>query len=425
MNVYVRKNTSYYFPIIYVLKLIEKNREVKFDFLDNSKGSKIIWDHKNDNSQIIATDFYKCFNSDHKSLKHNKIFTSSPYILDNNEKIDALATIFYMINSLQELEPDDADLDDLGRFKYSSSYQFRFNNVNDNLVETIINDFCETHSIPGKKNRSVFFISHDIDNLYGSILEDGFWALKQMKIGTMLNLIILEMTKNPHWRNIDKIIKINNSYDIVSTFFWLVNKGKSKNGIVNADYNLENENDLFEMVEESNSVNGLHKSAFDMGIDQELKKGNVGTSFNRYHYLKFLPHEDYKNISESSLKFDSSLGFAEHCGFRNSYGKSFQPFDIKNNKPYNFIETPLNCMDRTFHKYMDVNTSDIGDLIIKIYEDNPTNCDISLLWHNNYFTNYKYKFFLKEYKKVIAFIYESKIKCASPNELVKANTLEW
>ena len=77
---------------------------------------------------------------------------------DNNEEIDAIATIFYMINSLQELEPDDADLDDLGRFKYSSSYQFRFNNVNDNLVETIINDFCETHSIPGKKNRSVFFI---------------------------------------------------------------------------------------------------------------------------------------------------------------------------------------------------------------------------------------------------------------------------
>ena len=35
-----------------------------------------------------------------------------PYILDNNEKIDAFATIFYMINSLQEFEPDDADLDD-------------------------------------------------------------------------------------------------------------------------------------------------------------------------------------------------------------------------------------------------------------------------------------------------------------------------
>ena len=74
---------------------------------------------------------------------------------------------------------------------------------------------------------------------------------------------------------------------------------------------------------------------------------------------------------------------------------------------------------------MDVNKSDIGDLIINIYESNPTNCDISLLWHNNYFTNYKYKIFLKEYKKVIEFIYESKIKCVSPNELVKSNKLDW
>ena len=307
MNVYIRKDTSYYFPIIYVLKVIEKNREIKFNFLDNSNDSKITWDHENENSQVIAIDFYNCFNSDYKSLKHKNVFTSSPNIVDNNGKIDAVATIFYMINSLQELEPDDSDLDSLGRFKYSSSYQFRFNNVNDNLVETIINDFCETHSIPGKKNRSVFFISHDIDKLYGSILEDGFWALKQLKIGTILNLIFLEITKDPHWRNIDRIIKINNSYDIVSTFFWLVNKGKSKNGIVNADYNLENENDLFELVENSNNVNGLHKSAFDMCIDKELKKGSVGTNFNRYHYLKFLPHQDYQNISESSLKFDSSL----------------------------------------------------------------------------------------------------------------------
>ena len=86
----------------------------------------------------------------------------------------------------------------------------------------------------------------------------------------------------------------------------MVNKGKSKNRIVNGDYNLENENDLFEMVEESNSVNGLqYKSSFNMGIDQELKKGNVDTRFNRYHYQNFFLCEDYKNISESSLKFDS------------------------------------------------------------------------------------------------------------------------
>ena len=190
----------------------------------------------------------------------------------------------------------------------------------------------------------------------------------------MLNIILAEISKDYHWKNIDKIIKINDIYDIKSTFFWLVNRGKSKNGIENADYNISDVEDLIKLVNESNNVNGLHKSSFEMSIDEELKKGKFENKYNRYHYLKFFPHKHYKEISNSSLNFDSSLGFAEQCGFRNSYGKSFQPFDIKNEKPYNFIETPLQLMDRTFHKYMDVEVYNIGDKIINMYQQNPKNC---------------------------------------------------
>ena len=43
MNVYIRKNTSYYHPIIYVLKIIEKNRNVIFKIKNSSAGAEIIW----------------------------------------------------------------------------------------------------------------------------------------------------------------------------------------------------------------------------------------------------------------------------------------------------------------------------------------------------------------------------------------------
>ena len=119
------------------------------------------------------------------------------------------------------------------------------------------------------------------------------------------------------------------------------------------------------------------------------------------------------------------MGFAEHYGFRNSYGKAFQPFDIKNNKPYDFIEAPLNFMDGTFHKYMKIPANKIGNIIIDFFENNPINCDFSLLWHNTYFTNYKYNTFIKEYKKVLAYIYEKKISYLTPNELIEQNKLEW
>ena len=425
MNVYIRKNTSYYHPIIYVLKIIEKNRNVIFNIKNSSAEAEIIWDHKNIKSEVLAYDFFDSIKNGSASLKHSEVFLTSPNVTDKNDNVDKIASIFYMINSLQEFNVEKKDLDDLGRFKYSSSYQYRFNNINENLVETLINNFCDEHSIIGNKNDSVFFISHDIDRLYGSFFEDGFWALKKMKIGTMLNIILAEISKDYHWKNIDKIVKINDMYDIKSTFFWIVNKGKSKSGIENADYNISDVEDEIKLVDESSNVNGLHKSSFDMSIDEELKKGKFENKYNRYHYLKFLPHKHYKEISNSSLNFDSSLGFAEECGFRNSYGKSFQPFDIKNGKPYDFIETPLQLMDRTFHKYMDVEVDGIGDRIINMYEQNPKNCDISLLWHNNYFTDYKYGSFIKEYKKVVEFIYESKIGCVTPDVLVKNNYLSW
>ena len=425
MNVYVRKNTSYHLPIIYILKIIEKNRNVNFTIHDNSENADIIWDHENINSEVIAIDFFNSIKDNNASLKHNEVFFTSPHVIDKNGMVDKFASIFYMINSLQEFNAEQKDLDDLGRFKYSSSYQYRFNNINENLVEILIDEFCNEHSINVHKDDSVFFISHDIDKLYGSFFEDGFWALKNMKIKTMLNIILSEISKDYHWKNIDKIIKINDIHDLKSTFFWLVNKGKSKNSIENADYNIDDEEDLIKLVNESNNVNGLHKSSFNMSIDQELRKGKLLNKYNRYHYLKFSPQTDYKKISDSSLIFDSSLGFAEMCGFRNSYGKSFQPFDIRNQKPYDFVETPLHLMDRTFHKYMNVEVDNIGNTIIKIYEQNPKNCDISLLWHNNNFTDFKYSSFMNEYKKVAGFIYESKIKCVCPKELVKLNVIDW
>ena len=67
----------------------------------------------------------------------------------------------------------------------------------------------------------------------------------------------------------------------------------------------------------------------------------------------------------------------------------------------------------------------IGNTIIDFYQKNEKNCDLSLLWHNTYFTNYKYNSFIDEYKKVLSFIHESKIECVSPKELIIENKIEW
>ena len=39
---------------------------------------------------------------------------------------------------------------------------------------------------------------------------------------------------------------------------------------------------------------------------------------------------------------------------------------MKNDKLYDFIETPLQLMDRTFHKYMNIELDSIGNAIINV-----------------------------------------------------------
>ena len=425
MNIFIKKPSDYYAPIRYVLKLIEKNRNLKFQLTESAAGADIIWDHEDVKSEFVNLSFYQNLNKNPIFLKDQHFIDKDLVIKDENGREDLITTIFYMVNCLQELSPVTKDLDRFGRFKYTASYQSKFNKIKENSVESLIDLFCLKHNITGSKSKSTFFISHDIDTIYGSFFQDGLWALRKMNIGVVMKLILFELSGNPHWQNIDKIIKLNSDYDIRSTFFWLVNKGQGLQGIKNADYDLRNEADLLQKVEESGNINGLHKSCSAMTINEELKKGNLRTTYNRYHFLNFLTHTDWQKISESELNFDCSLGFAEHYGFRNSYGKAFQPFDLSNNKPYNFIEAPLNFMDGTFHRYMNVPADSIGNTIIDFYEKNPENCDFSLLWHNTYFTDYKYQPFLKEYKKVASYIYENKIECVGPKELIEKNKLEW
>ena len=261
--------------------------------------------------------------------------------------------------------------------------------------------------------------------MYGSFLQDSFWAAKNFKIGTILKIITWELMRNPHWKNIERIIKLNSEYDIRTTFFWLVNKGVGLDGIVNADYSIEKERKQLAIVSKSGNVNALHKSSSTMKLNQELQVGELSSPFNRYHFLRFNPHTDWGEISESNIELDCSLGFAEHYGFRNSFGRVYQPFNQKENKPYLFVEAPLHFMDGTFHKYMQIPKVKVADVIIDFYEKNAKNCHLSLLWHNTYFTDFKYGGFLDEYKKLMAYIYESGIESKMPKDLIAVGKLEW
>ncbi len=251
-------------------------------------------------------------------------FTNNGYLKLENGTPDYLATAFYLLTCAQEL--NDSKKDKFGRFPFEESYQKYFGIASENRVQKCFDELVKlTPKLSTLKKpayKSTIFLSHDIDLINGALIQDGFYCLKRMNIPAIFQIIFSNLIVKPQWLNMDKIMKIESEYDFKSTFYWLVNKGLSKEGIKNSDYNYNSAKvqEQVQLVKNNGCENGLHKSISDETFETEILKLNFNPIGNRYHFLKFRPHTDFEKINNIGLKFDTSLGFAEQIGFRNSYG---------------------------------------------------------------------------------------------------------
>ncbi len=421
INIFIKKEQIYSNPIKYIFSVLAKNISSPISIVDDKSQAQVIVDHTDSNSIKVNLEFYgKLINK--QLYNPQNYFVDKPFIKFQDGSIDNLSTAFYLINSLQEhreIEPSDDNYDKFGRFKYNKSIQNKFNCIEDNVVQKCFDQFCSENPVimPFVKNAnpSRVFLTHDIDKIYGSFTEDGLWAFKRGRIDVILKLILNEILLRPDWKNIDKLAKIESEHDLKSCFFWLATKKVGANKVINADYNIKKEQRLTTIA----GINGLHKSCYSYSLNEELEKLPFQTSYNRYHYLKIDLPNTWNEIESSKIQLDTSLGFAERYGFRNSYGLPFRPYDLKHQQSHNFLEVPLNVMDTTFMIYMKIPSGKTSYSIIDFIEKNKTNCVLSILWHNNYFTNYKFGGYLNEYKKILLYLIEANIKSITPEGIIK------
>ncbi|MCB2204999.1 polysaccharide deacetylase family protein [bacterium] len=71
----------------------------------------------------------------------------------------------------------------------------------------------------------------------------------------------------------------------------------------------------------------------------------------RQHYLRFLYPRTWRQQVEEGFEVDSTLGFAEHEGFRNGSCHPFLPWDLERGEVLPIWEVPLTMMDGTLAHY--------------------------------------------------------------------------
>lgn len=285
----------------YILRIMGNNLGHHFDTSVDTKDEGMPNIGQSEDSVItISSDFAS------NNLSIERLGDDSLFHLPNG-KPDYLSTAFFMLASQQEYTNNDKD--SLGRFKFENSYQFKYNNTKDNIVQFCFNQLAKQLKLKERLEKSSIFLTHDIDDVYGAILEDGYNALKRGRIDQMLKLLFNAMIGNPDWLNMDKIMKLESAYDCRSTFFWIVNKGRLNKREKNADYEFSSPviQRHFRNVEKAGFENGIHKSISKESFQEEIEKYGRKPLANRYHYLKFSLPNGFDEIQNAGLQIDTSL----------------------------------------------------------------------------------------------------------------------
>lgn len=421
ITVFVDEAQNYAKPVWHVLGLIGLNKSIFFKPVDNPQSAQLIVGEHIKVTASFYEDLHKGIFSHSFHFKNDSFIRNTDLSRENREGgIDYLATIFYMVNCLQEYNPSESALDKYGRFRFTESFQYRFQNITENLVQQCIDSFCNEHEVlKGFANQhqpTKILLTHDIDSLYGAWKYESRWALKRGRLDLMFKLIAEVFLQNHSWFNIDKILKIHTENDVKSTFFWITQQGRGDFGIKNADYSIHSmkiQEALHNIMNADFEV-GLHKSSLKSSFYDEMKILPPGYILaNRFHFLKFNVPNGWQDLEKDEVAFDASLGFAEAYGFRNSYGLPFEPFDWSQQRTLDTLVTPLNIMDGTLGDYMKIPLNQIQNHITDFLDKHKKNCLLTILWHNTEFSEYSFKAYLDIYKNILKHIKANNIEVTS------------
>jgi len=329
---------------------------------------------------------------------------------------DIVASTFYFLSGWNELV--NPDKDEFGRIRFGNSIIKELNIIRIPVVNYYFDILSAAIATVNKNvkislwNESKFSIclTHDIDTCNSAWLEGSFSELKKKRIFSIPKLLFKRLMGKDDWFNFDKITQIENQFNCSSSFYFLPKKGKTGSW-KNADYNIKRESmqAIIKLLINKGYEIGVHGS-FGTHTNIEKLKTDIqninqpSTVGNRFHFLMFDPLKTAGVLEECNIKYDSSLCFAEHIGFRRATCFPFFLYNFEKDCISEVIEIPLIVMDATLanKKYMGLTHEESLIRIFEIINEiKKFNGVFTLLWHNTFFSDYKYTGWKEVYIKIL------------------------
>ncbi|WP_305007805.1 DUF7033 domain-containing protein [Hymenobacter aranciens] len=314
---------------------------------------------------------------------------------------DIISAAFYLLSGWQEYFS--AERDRHGRFPYAASVQRQYgfvalpavNYYFDVLrvaLEHVLGQPLRPRRWGGARTKFAAFVSHDIDTIHGSWKAPAKAALRQRQLLTFGRLLWQRLRQPDAWNNLETVAAATAHYGARSTFFILPEHRPGPDGTPQADYEISPQLlARLEALEAQGHPWELHGSLGTATEPENLALDDYRIKHHargiRFHYLRWEPRRT-PQLVEGIFEFDSTLGFAEHFGFRHSYCHPFYPFDFEQGRACRFLEIPLNVMDATLYhpNYLQLAAAEILPALQPLFTEIEKFGGVAtILWHNDHF----------------------------------------
>ena len=350
----------------------------------------------------------------HKPLREEK-FLAVPF--------DVVASAFFMVSRYEEWVLDRRD--ELGRFQARDSFAFQQGFLERPVVDEYsrwLQRLIRSLGLRMEERRRfgdfAIALSHDIDTVSSGWLE----AIKhellhparpKVTLKNLARIIETRLHGRDLYFNFDDILELERAYDARSTFFILKRTGDRRDA--KYDYRSKLFREVFARMLEGGWEIGLHGSfrsvveRASLADEKRALEAALGAQVagNRQHFLRMDVAHAWRTQQRAGLRYDATLGYADAAGFRAGLARPFHPFDVKNLEPFSIVEVPLVIMDGSYQKYGGLDAERVWSRVIPLLEEIKRHHGAaSVLWHNTFFTPYKFRGYREVYVQLLKWVRE-------------------
>jgi hypothetical protein len=352
--------------------------------------------------------------------------------------IDIIASSFFTLSRYEELVSSERD--EFNRFPVLASLAY-----NEGFLDRpIVNEYMELlwSWIAGlglglKRKRLwdgrdfAVCLTHDVDKVKKTLRDVAYVLVRRRDIKAFLTAAInylkvrTKLAKDP-FDSFDYITGVEEKYGFSSSFHFIAG-GTTR---YERNYSVEDPKitHLIESLESRGFEIGLHPS-FNCYKDVKMLTNEkqrlqrvLGHYINgtRQHYLRWSTPESWRSLEKAGIRYDSTLTFAEHEGFRCGICFPFQPFDILENRRLETWELPPTVMDVSLITYQRMTAEEGVQRIQNIIRTIKRYGGVFvLLWHNGSLDELMHPGWSKVYEETLEYLSKESCFCSQGRDIVR------